>query len=289
MKRRMTKKTTILFPACLHLSDTAGNMCTAAHWHLPSLWVTLQCVHQHMYPFMCPCWCLYIRSPTTSVVPNSPSDAPLQLLTHLKLQKYHLWPQTKDRAANMETIGRRGKMCFLWLVGKRLLVTDWLPKPNHPDRETGQWPSGNSGSLWKKLTKSWRMVSDSHQMKLVIKRFTVETVAAHLQLKSVAQKVCTVCKHLPTSCSKCEKYDINRKQKMFTFKIKVVPFETCRVQRGGTSLTTLQVSTLRGRRRFLCKHKPQANCGWTEQSATNQSEAFGALCNLFRLATASHF
>lgn len=49
------------FSSVLHLSDTAGNMCTAPHWHLPSLWVTLQRVHEHMDPFMCPCcWCYFI-------------------------------------------------------------------------------------------------------------------------------------------------------------------------------------------------------------------------------------
>lgn len=214
---------------------------------------------------MCPCCCLYIRSPPTSVVPNSPSDPPLQLLTHLKLQKYHLWPQTqrpKDRSANTWQRSVDGEKCvfFDWLANHCwTLLTDWLLKPNHPGRETGQRPSGNSGSLWKQLTKSWRMVSDSHQMKLVTKRFTVETTFSLLWLLagccSPAVEIWRcVCKHLPTSCSECEKYDTNRKQKTFSFKIKVVPFETCWVQRGGTSLTTLQVSTLRGRRRFLCKH-----------------------------------
>lgn len=43
------KKTTILFPACLHLSAAAENACTAPHWHLPSLWVTLQCAHEPIY------------------------------------------------------------------------------------------------------------------------------------------------------------------------------------------------------------------------------------------------
>lgn len=151
-------------------------------------------------------------------------------------------------------------MCFLWLVGKPLLdAADRLTAKAQSPRETGQWPSGNSGSLWKQLTKSWRMVSDSHQMKLVTKRFTVESTFSLLWLLagccSPAVEIWRcVCKHLPSSCSEREKYDTNRKRKTFSFKIKVVPFETCWVQRGGTSLTTLQVSTLRGRRRFLCKH-----------------------------------